>query len=280
MKIYIIGSIKIDSKHRRRLFLSNLDSLKPISSLISWDFNIVGKYSEFCKSEINKRYNNVTISNDDETPLYNILKRQIANIQHSDPLFFFWQEDHWFVCPHKNLFFYLLDKFQKSEAEILKVTHLVDSWERKHFHKLIINKKLYQEYLITLDSQTELLKNILESYLTTIPGIYKKSITLELLEANKLITSIAKQPGNFELHGQVAEEFLRKKSFIQMTPKFHVLREVCRFNQEKRAINMKDAFRIIRSRDNLQNFSIWTKIINMILKPRITGGKIKRRIFK
>lgn len=281
MKLFIIGSIKIDSKFRKKLFLYNLDSLKPIASVLAWNFNITGKYAEFCRDEIIRRYSRAKITKDDDSSLYKIVKAQLSAVE--EPMVFFWQEDHWFICPHKNLFFYLLDKFEKSKAEVLSVTHLVQAWEHKHIHKLITDKSLYKEYLVNLTSQKELWKIYSWSYLASIPGIYKKGIALEILEINKPVTDNSKKPGGYELYGERAKLFLAKRSFIEMVPTFHVLREVFRFNQEQRAMNMKQALQIIRLRENqerLQYFGIWTKIINMILTPRMVAGRIKRRILK
>lgn len=285
MKIYIVGSIKIDSKWRKKLFINNLTSLEPISSLIFWNFNIDGKYAEFSRREIMKRYNDVNITVDGESSYYQLIKAQISgvNAQYPESLLFFWQEDHWFICPHKDLFLYLLDKFQKSKAEKLTITHLVELWEHKRIHKLISDKPLYKEYLVSLDSQRRLWNQYPGSYLTTLPTIYKKGMANEILEMNKDILENSKKSKNFELHDKRAVLFLSKRNFIEMIPNFHVLREVFRFNQEQRAMNMKQALQMIRLREKqerLQYFGIWTKIINMILAPRLTGGIIKRKIKK
>ncbi len=283
MKLCIIGSIKIDSKSRKKLFRYNLRSLEPISSIISWSYNIVGKHAEFCRKEIIKRYNQASITNDDKTSFYELVKAQIFAVsnQESEPLFFFWQEDHWFICHHKNLFLYLLDEFQKSKAELLVVTHLVELWEHKSIHKLISNKKLYKEHLVSLNSQTELWKKHPTSYLTTIPGIYKKAIVNEILEINKHVLAHSKPPAGFELHGKSAKEFLFRRSFIEMMPIFHVFREVFRFSKDTRSMDMREALQIIKLREKQERppcLGIWRRIMIKILLPRVTLGLAKRRI--
>lgn len=285
MKIYIVGSIKIDSKWRKRLFKYNLFSIEPISSLISWNFNIAGKYADLARQEIIKRYPQARITSNDDASYYHIVKAQLSAFtgQRSDLPLFFWQEDHWFICPDKNLFLYLLNEFKKSKADILRISHLVDVWESHYVHNMITNKYLYKEYLIDLDSQREFFRKNPDSTLTSLPGIYKKDIALGILENNKSLLENKKNSKGFELSGKKAGEFSAKRSFIEMVPTFHVFREVSRFNQEQRAMNMKEALQIIRLRENqerLQYFGIWTKIINMILRPRVTGGIIKRKIKK
>jgi len=256
VKVHIIGTIKIDSKWRRKLFVHGLASLEPISSLISWNYNIVGRYADFACGEITRRYPHTSITINDDSSAYELIKAQISAVadQDPEPLLFFWQEDHWFVCPNENLFFYLLDEFEQSEAEILTVSHLVTSWERKRIHKLITDKHLYKEYLINLSSQRELWKRWPEAYLTGIPAIYKKDIAIEILEFNKPVLENSKAPGGYELPPERAVEFLTRRSFIEMIPTFHVFREVFRtVRPGDRAISLKEALRILelRSRGHL-----------------------------
>lgn len=251
MRLILVGSVKIDSRFRRKLFIYNLASIEPISSLLSWNFNIVGKYADFARREITKRYSHASITIDDGSSLYELVKTQISALENQgpEPVLFFWQEDHWFLCPNKNLFLYLLDEFEQSQAEILTVTHLITSWHRKHVHKLITNKHLYKEYLVDLSSQRELWKRWPQAYLTGIPTIYKKDIAREILEINRPIIENSKKPGVYELHGEKAVGFLTKRSFIEMIPTFHVFREVFKkVSPEVRGVNMDDALKILRLR--------------------------------
>lgn len=251
MKLIVVGSIKIDSRFRRKLFMHNLASLNPISSLLSWNLNIVGKYADFAGQQITKRYSHAFITIDDNSSYYELVKTQISLLdnQAPEPLLFFWMEDHWFLCPNKSLFLYLLDEFEQSKAEILTVTHLITSWHRKHVHKLITNKHLYKEYLVDLSSQRGLWKRWPQAYLTGIPTIYKKGIATEILEINRSILENSKKPGGYELHGEKAVEFLRRKSFIEMIPTFHVFREIFKkVSPGARGVNMDDALKILRLR--------------------------------
>jgi len=129
MKLSLIGSIKIDSRWRKKLFEHNLQSLKPIDSPISWRMNIVGKYAPFCRKKIEDTNGGSLITIDDNLPYYQLIKNQLQNIRGN--LVLFWMEDHWFLCSNKRLFFYLLHEFEKSDAEILTISHLMTSWERK-----------------------------------------------------------------------------------------------------------------------------------------------------
>lgn len=242
----IVGSIKINTNERKKLFLHNLDSIEPISDMLSWDFNIDGIYGQFCKSEIMNRYSDANISLDDGSSYYDIVSEQVDR---NDDLLFFWQEDHWFICPKKEDFLYVLNKFQKSEAEKLTITHLVDLWRDKSVHQVLVNDPLYKEYLVNLDSQKRLWEKYPTSYLTTLPTIYKKKMAKEILELNKDILGNSKRSKGFELHDERAVEFLSKRSFIEMIPTFHVLREVFRVTKDERAINMKEALQIIKLRD-------------------------------
>jgi hypothetical protein len=247
----VVGSIKIHSRFRRKLFMHNLVSLRPISSLLSWKLNIVGRYADFARREITKRYNHASITIDDNSSYYELVKIQISALgnQASEPFLFFWMEDHWFLCPNKNLFSYLLDEFEQSEAEILMVTHLVTSWQRKHVHELITDKPLYKEYLVDLSSQRELWKRWPRAYLTGVPAIYKKGIATEILEINRSILENSEKPGGYELHDEKAVEFLRRKSFIEMIPTFHVFREIFKkVSLGARGVNIDDALKILRLR--------------------------------
>jgi hypothetical protein len=251
LTLSIVGSVKIDSRWRKRLFTCNLDSLEPISRLLSWNLNVVGRYADFARREITKRYGNVTITIDDDSSYYELVQPQISALDNQDPepMVFFWMEDHWFLCPHVNLLLYLLDKFQQSEAEILTVTHLVTSWHRKHVHKLITDKHLYKEYFVDLSSQGELWKRWPRAYLTGMPAIYKRSIATEILEFNNPILENSKHPGGYELPPERAVEFLRRRSFIEMIPTFHVFREVFeKVEPGDRGISLKDALKILELR--------------------------------
>jgi len=242
----IVGSIKIGTNERKKLFLHNLDSIEPISDMLSWYFNIDGIYGQFCKSEIISRYNDVNITLNDSSSYYDIVSEQVDR---NNDLLFFWQEDHWFICPKKEDFLYIIDKFQKSEAEKLTITHLVDLWREKSLHTVIVDDPLYKEYLVNLDSQKRLWEKYPDSYLTTLPTIYKKKMAKEILELNKDILDNSKRSKGFELHDERAVRFLSKRSFLEMIPTFHVLREVFKSAKDERAINMKEALQIIKLRD-------------------------------
>lgn len=279
MKIYLVGSVKIDSWWRKKLFIKNLDSLEAVKQLFYWNFNIVGKYAKSCRNEIIKRYKDALVTYDNDSAYYKIVKKQISQIGESgnNPLFFF-MEDHWFVCPHKNVFFYLLEEFCSSKADVLRITHLTELWERERAYTVTVNKPLYKEYLMDSGALKNLRHKYPGAYLTSLPGIFKKEFAVELLENNKSLLN-SKKPGGFELYGKKAEEFLAKRSFITMVPTFHVLREVFWVNQDERAIDIKKAFKIITLRDAPDSvIKPWRKIVRLLIAPRTLAGRIKRKI--
>ena len=251
MKLSLIGSVKIDSRWRKKLFIYSLFSLGPILPLLSWRLNIVGKYASFAKKEIFNLDKNALITIDDDSSYYNIIKSQIQNSESN--LVFFWQEDHWFLCSNNNLFLYLLSEFQKSEAEVLTISHLMSSWEVKLSLPIVKNNYLYKEYRVDKDSQKKVWEMYPAAYSVGIPAIYKKGIALEILEFNKPYLINTKNPHEYELDRKKGEEFLQKRSFIEMIPTFHVFREIFRFQKVKRAINIKEAFQILKLRER-RNF--------------------------
>ena len=282
MKIYIVGSIKINSWLKKTFFIRNIQSLESVSSLLYWNFNIVGRYATSCRKEITKRYKDALITNNNDSSYYEIVKKQIFQINESGNnfLLFFFMEDHWFVCPHKNLFFYLLEEFKNSKADVLRITHLTEFWERKNVYTLMIDKPLYKEYFIDFDALKNLWQKYPGAYITSLPGIFKKEFTLELLENNKPFLN-SKKPGGFELYGQKAEEFLTKRSFITMVPTFHVLKEVFWINQDERAMDASKAFKIIKLRDTPDPIiKSWRRVARLIMAPRSLAGRLKRAIQK
>lgn len=280
MKIYIVGSIKINSNLRKKFFLHNLESLKTVSILFSWNFNIAGKYGEFCKKEILKTYKEAKITTDDQNSYYQIVKNQVSSVSENNSLLFFLQEDHWFVCPHKNLFLYSLSKFCNSKAEVLRIAHLTDFWEIESNYKLLSQDDLFKEYVIDFDSQKKVWEKNKDSRVTSLPGIFKKFFIDALLENNKDLLLKSKRSKDMELHSQKAVEFLQKRSIITLLPSFHILREVFLLSPDQRSIDKKRALKIIRARDKTDQKNIeLRKIINLFFTPRILLGKIKRKIY-
>lgn len=251
MKLSLVGSIKIDSRWRKKLFIHSLFSLGPILPLLSWRLNIVGKYASFAKKKIFNLDKNALITIDDDSSYYNIIKSQIQNSESN--LVFFWQEDHWFLCSNNNLFLYLLSEFQKSDAEVLTISHLTSSWKVKLPLPIVKNNYLYKEYRVDKDSQKKVWAKYPASYSVGIPAIYKKAIALEILEFNKPYLINTKNPHGYELDRKKGEEFLQKRGFIEMIPTFHVFREVFRFQRVERAIKIKEAFQILKLREK-RNF--------------------------
>ena len=78
MKIYIVGSVKIDSWLRKILFINSIKSLDSVSSLFYWNFNIVGKYAKSCHKEVLKHYKDALVTNNNDSTYYEIVKEQIS----------------------------------------------------------------------------------------------------------------------------------------------------------------------------------------------------------
>jgi len=247
MKLSVIGSIKIDSWMRKRLFSHSLRSLKPIAPFLAWNMNIVGKYAEVAKKEIIDLYKDAVLNSDDTNSYYQIIKNQVSTSQNESILF--WQEDHWFVCPNKNLFTYLLEEFTNSKAEILTVSHLVSSWETKPLLPIVKDDALYKEYEVSLVSQNNIWEKHPTAYVTGIPAIYKKQIAEDILEFNKPDIFNSKNPHGFEIDRQKGERFLAKRGFIEMVSSAHIFREVFRFYQNERSLPMKKALAILKLRE-------------------------------
>mgnify|MGYP001578779905 CR=1 FL=1 len=281
MKVYIVGSIRVNSWLRKMFFVSNLKSLKSVSSLFYWNFNIVGKYADSVRKEILKKYPEAKVTYDNESSYYALIKKQISAVgKNPKTLLYFLMEDHWFVCPHKNVFFYLLEKFYNSKADVLRITHLTELWEHEKEYAVTVDKPLYKEYLTDLKVLKKLWSKYPGSYIVSIPGIFKKEFALRLLENNKSLLQ-SKKPGGFELFGQKAEDFLTKRSFITMVPTIHVLREVFWVNQDKRAMDASKALKIITLRDKPDTvIKPWRKAVRLLVEPRVLAGKIKRLILR
>lgn len=247
MKISVIGSIKVDSWMRKRLFSHSLWSLKPIAPLLVWNMNIVGKYADTARKEIMNLCNDAVVISDDKSSYYQIMKNQLSASKQDNILF--WQEDHWFVCPSKSLFFYLVEQFTNSKAEILTISHLTVSWETKPLLPVVKDEILYKEYEVTLNAQKKIWEKYPTAYVTGIPAIYKKQIADEILEFNKPNISNTKNPHGFEIDREKGEQFLTKRSFIEMVSSIHIFREVFRFYQNERSLPMKKALSILTLRE-------------------------------
>lgn len=247
MKLSVIGSVKIDSRWRKKLFFHNLESLKPISSLLSWRVNIVGRYADWATKGILSSYKDATVTNDDDSSYYDVTKNQIQNSE-SD-IILFWEEDNWFLCPCKDLFFYLLSEFGNSPAEILTIVHLVTSWETKPLLPIVKDTYLYKEYRVDKESQKNVWQKHPNAYLTGISAIYKRDLARDILEFNKPYLENAKSDREFELNRNKGEDFLNKRSFLEMVPTFHVFREVFRFQTVDRVISMRKALQVLKLRN-------------------------------
>lgn len=227
--------------------MRDMQSLMPIFGILSMRVNIVGKYADLAKKELLSHCKDAIVTNDDDSSYYQITKKQIENS--SEDIILFWEEDSWFLCPCKELFFHLLSEFKKSSAEVLSVVHLLTSWETKPLLPIVKDTYFYKEYRIDKDSQKMVWEKHPAAYLAGIMAIYKKKLAMDILEFNKPYLENAKSDHQFELNRQKGEKFLEKRSFIEMVPKFHVFREVFRFQTVDRVISIRKAIQVLSLRD-------------------------------
>lgn len=246
MRLSAIGSVKINSRWRKNLFFHDIQSLEPIFGILSIRVNIVGKYADWAKKELLSRSHDAVVTNDDDSSYYQITKNQIENSE--EDIILFWEEDSWFLCSHGELFFHLLSEFKNSSAEVLSVVHLLTSWETKPLLPTVKDTYLYREYKVDKESQKKIWEKHPSAYLAGIMAVYKKKLALDILEFNKPYLERAKSDHQFELSREKGEKFLEKRSFTEMVPKFHVFREVFRFQTVERVIGFRKALQVLKLR--------------------------------
>ena len=219
----IVGTIKIDTDERRSMFLYNLQSMIPIAHLLRWRLNIAGRHAAWARDVIEDQWGDVEITLGDDVPMYHRQRWQMDKLA-KDGHVFLWQEDHWFLCPHPNLFLRLLAAYEKSGVEVLTVTHLMVSWERKRLLPAMHNARFFT-VLVNAETQANVWARYPGSYLAGVPAVYTWQFADDLLEFKREATSKSPRPF-FELPEKEARVFLQGRSFKEMIPKFHVFREV------------------------------------------------------
>lgn len=227
--ITIIGTIKIGN-WRDKYFLRSLKSVKPIAHLLSWQLNIAGERREEARDLVSGRWSDALITVDDNiTCTYDLISTQIASLS-DNALIYPWVEDVWFMCPHVNMFLYVLDRFTQSEAEVMSTSHLITVWEEGYLRTPLVENKFYSEYLIDLPSQEQIWESYPNSYwVISVPSLFKVGLFREVLKHQKECLSRSCKPGGLELQPDVAKQFLKERSFIRLVPHFHIFREVVGF---------------------------------------------------
>lgn len=247
----VIGTIKINSPERERYFLNAIESLAPVGDMFSWKLNIVGKYATIAQHEIEIRFPDVCITCDGTLDTYSIQRAQMDAMDIRGPVIT-WQEDHLFICPHQNLFRYLYHNFYYLDAEILTITHLMTSWQRKVLLSCTWDKHLYKIYSVNPMTQYTLWEKYPNAYLTGSPAIYKWQLASDILEFKKDHMTRTTLPG-FELDAGQGRLFLSERTFTEMVPTFHVFREIAQETHSKearqRAIPEHEALSWIRLRN-------------------------------
>lgn len=242
----IIGTIKIDTHERQHMFTYNLRSMIPIAHLLRWRLNIAGRHAAWARNEITNRWGDVEITLGDDVSMYHRQRRQMDKLA-KDGHVFLWQEDHWFLCPHPSLFLYLLAAYERSGVEVLTVTHLTVSWERKQLLPAVRDTWFFTVRLVNVETQANVWAKHPGSYLVGVPAIYSWQFADYLLEFKREATSRSPVPF-FELPEKEARAFLRDRSFREMIPGFHAFREVG-FGVHPAACNMGDAIKWLALRD-------------------------------
>lgn len=252
MVLYIVGSLLIDKRNRFIQLKNNIRSLLPIKDTLRWSLNLEGRFADKATKEIKAHWPNAKITNTPKLGYYDAIIQQIkthkrAGAKHNSPLFF-WLEDHWFVCPHPKKFRRMLNDFNDSDTDILTISHLFTSWKNKLEMPTLKDHPDYWILDINLRSQQEIIwSKTPTAYVTGLPCIYTIAITEEILEFNKSDLDLPR-PHGFELTHEKAMIFLKDRSFKEMIPKIHVFREVFRLNKEARALDYRDAKRLIDMR--------------------------------
>ena len=242
----ILGTIKIDNQERKQHLLHNLRSMEPILPLLRWRLNIVGRFAQFAKAEIARRCPE-HITTDNSAPTYHLQRAQM-NAVSRDAWVFMWQEDHWFLCPHVNLFLYLLGQAAKLDVDVLTVTHMTTSWTNKRWLDVIEDNSLYTVYEVNERAQARVWEKYPGGYLSGVPAIYRWRFANAVLEFKKDHMSSTTKP-EFELSPGWGERFLKGHWFTEMIPKFHVFREVFAVNKHPRSVSMANALKWLELRE-------------------------------
>lgn len=251
----IIGTIKLDTIDRVKIMLDSLDSMEPMAHLIeSWHLNIAGNLCWEAQEEIAYRWENVHITTNSTQSPYQLVQGQLEGAAPGD-LFLFWQEDHWFVCPHITMWEYVLDAFEKSEASYLQATHLRTAWKRKsQIWEPSTSHVLYREFLVDTQAQRQIWQKYPKASVLGIPAVFKYSLLEQIVVARQAALWQDLSPAGFEIPSGAGEEFLKHTSYTEMVPAFHVFREACTGNWQLRDMETQDALSWIRLRDERSQF--------------------------
>lgn len=246
--ITVVGTTQT---HGCKYFLRGLKSVMPIADLLSWHLNIAGERRGCTRDLVKKRWDDALITTDDNKKCtYDLISAQLESLP-DDALVYPWTEDVWFVCPHIDLFLYVLDKFIQSQAEVMPASHLITVWEEQGLRTPVVSNRFYSEYLIDLPSQEQVWEELPGSYwVISIPSIFKIGLFREVVEYQKEDLSQSCKPHGLELPPEAAKGFLADRSFIRLVPHFHVFREVVDFaHPPRRCLDWYEACEMVDLRD-------------------------------
>lgn len=253
--MFIVGTVKIDTMARVKAMFASLDSMKPMAHLISgWRLNIAGALCAEAAEEITHRWDNVRLTTDGERAPYLLIQDQIDSID-QDALLLFWQEDHWFVCPHIAMWEYVLDAFRQSSATYLQSSHLRTAWKRKGaIWKPTADQVLFKEYLVNIDAQQQIWQRYSKASVLGIPSVFKRQLLERVINSRQEHLWQNLSPAGFEIPYGAGPKFLDGFSYTEMIPTFHVFREAWGDNWQLRAMSTKDALVWIGLRDDGSRF--------------------------
>lgn len=250
----VVGTVKVASEERQSHVLHCLNSMEPMAHLIdSWYLNIAGKYRVWARDEILSRWDNVHITIEDTKPPYYLIQDQLIGTD-PDSLLFFWQEDHWFVCPHIAMWEYVLRVFQKSSANFLRASHMHTSWWRKGtVLTASVNHLLYREYIVDMEAHEQIWEMDPRASVVGCPGVFKRSLLDVVIECQQDLLKKYLSPIGFEVRFDTAHRFLDNFSYTVMVPEFHVFRHITQ-RETQRNIGAAIALAWIQLRDGGRKF--------------------------
>ncbi len=251
--LYVVGSILLNSRERIKHLRDNLKSMEPIKDVLQWDFNIDGKYASKAEELIKSVWPNANITSDGQSTYYKVIKGQLDRAEQSvgeNGSAFFWLEDHWFVCTEPQRANELFQNFQNGKADVLTISHLKTSWERKSLLGAQNTTPSFIEYEVSNKTQPQVWEKYPKAYVTGLPCVYRIGFAQKLLEFNKVDTDSEKRPHGYELTPSKAKQFFEEHGgFIEWVARFHVFREVFKRNKHARALEYKDAKSLLKFRE-------------------------------
>jgi hypothetical protein len=247
MKPTIIGTCKIDSDERLDHLIKNIQSMAPLGDNFCWRFNIIGRHTRQAVAEIEQRYSEVEITHSEDINTYELMSAQMDHIGVGDV--FFWQEDHWFLAPHPDLYWLAYSAFRATHAEVFTLTHLTTSWTCKNKLPFVYDNGAAIAVRVNLETQQKVWDDHPSAYLSGTPAIYTWAMADAIMNFRKEALSQTYLP-DFELSAKYGRKFLEiGVEFTEVIPRAHLFREVFIQNKHPRSVDYKNALEWLHLRD-------------------------------